>query len=270
MTKSGNMGLGIDFQPGFQDGLVNNRGSDVIHEIGVACPKCRTSDAAANLLGDGQAATRSPNCPNCVDGWLFRNPAKVRGLVTSIRQQKNILDVGIAQPGDMSFSPAPGTLTICGGGGRRIARGDKLTATWSQPLDDGQTVVRGAAHLGDNVRLANNVETGEDRLWYEPAESLWCEDENGIAYQAGTDFSFGPGRVIKWIGEQPAVGTKYVIKYTAYFEWLVFVPPQERVDRDNRDLGPLVLIRRRHIAFLKESPYINAADRVPMSTRVAC
>lgn len=270
MSKTLNVGLGIDWQPGFQDGLVQNRGSDMVHEIGVACPKCRTSDTAATMVDDGQFQTRSPNCPNCVDGWLFRDPVKVRGLVTSIREQKNVLDVGLAQPGDMQFSPAPGTLATCGASGRRIARGDKLTATWSQPLDDGQTIVRGAAQLGDNPRLANNVNPAEDRLWYEPAEVLWCEDENGIVYQGGTDFLVGPGRVLQWVGEQPSVRTKYVIKYTAYFEWLVFVPPQQRVDKDNRDLGALIFLRRRHVAFLKESPYVQDGDRVSLSSRVSC
>ena len=236
----------------------------MVHEYGLACPRCRTADVHANMLGDGESQTRSPNCPNCRgDGWIFRDGTVVRGLATSIRQQNKYLDVGMAQPGDMQFSLAPEL-------GRRVSQGDKFTATWTQPLNEGQTVVRGAATMGENLRLKNNVDTDEDRLWYEPGESVWCEDVHGTVYKADGDFQLGPGRIIKWVGARPAVGVKYVIKYTAYLEWLVFAPPQERVDRDNKDLGPLVFLRKRHVAFVNDSPFITAADRVPLRSRVAC
>lgn len=270
MARNLNVGLGIDFQPGAQTGLINNRGADMIHEIGVACPRCRASDVHANMLRDGQAQTRSPNCLNCGgDGWMFRNPSLVRGLASSIRQQRNVHDVGEAQPGDMQFSVGPGFFG-CGEEQRRVTRDDKFTATWDQPLDEGQTIIRGAASLSDNSRLINNVNPDEDRLWYEPARSLWCEDENGETYTQGGDFVLGPGKVIKWVGKQPDVGTKYSLKYTAYFEWIVWAPPQERVDRNNRDLGPLVFLRKRHVAFINDSPLITESDRVPISTRIAC
>jgi hypothetical protein len=195
----------------------------------------------------------------------------MRGLATSIRQQKNVHDVGLAQPGDMQFSVVPSELTTsCGTSARRIARGDKFTATWPQPLDDGQTIVRGAATMGENKRFANNVSDDEDRLWYEPASALWCEDEDGQSYNEDTDFILGPGRVIKWVGAKPDVGKKYTLKFTAYFEWLVFMPPQDRVDRDNRDLGPLIMLRRRHVAFINDNPFITDDDRVPLSKRVEC
>jgi hypothetical protein len=114
----------------------------------------------------------------------------------------------------MKFSIGPGFFG-CGIGDRRIALDDKFTATWDQPLNEGQTIIRGAATLNDNLRLANNVEPSEDRLWYEPAQSLWCEDENGVLYYQGTDFELGPGRIIRCTGRQPKVGRKYVIKNTA-------------------------------------------------------
>jgi hypothetical protein len=269
VARNLNSGLGIDFQAGFQDGLVSNRGADMIHEIGVACPKCRTSDTHANMLGDGELQTRSPHCKNCNgDGWLFRDPVIVRGLATSIRQQKNILDVGIAQPGDMQFSIGPGFLG-CGQESRRVGRNDKFTATWSQPLDDGQTIVRAAASMAENIGLDNNVEIDEDRLWYEPDASLWCEDENGVVYGDG-DFTLGPGRVIKWIGNAPRQGVKYSIKYTAYLEWLAWAPPMERVDRNNEDMGPLIFLRKRHTALINTSPFITSSDRIPLLSRVEC
>ena len=264
-------GLGVDFQPGLQDGFINNRGADMVHEVGVACPRCRTADVFANMLGDGQSQTRYPNCSHCGgDGWFFRDPKLVRGLATNIRQQKNIHDVGVAQPGDMQFSIGSSDSYSCDPGRRRVARGDKFTATWDQPLDDGQTIVRGAGTLGENVRITHRVSEDEDRLWYEPVQALWCEDEDGVQYTSGSDFELGPGRVIKWVGKSPAIGKRYVLKYTAYFEWLVWAPAMERVDRDNRDLGPLVFLRRRHIAFINESPYVMPDDRNSLLSRTAC
>ena len=268
MASNGNQGLGIDFQPGLQAGLVNNRGADMLHEIGIACSKCRTEDVYEGMSGDGKTR-RSPNCGACVDGWLFRSPLVVRGLASSVRQQKNILDAGLAQPGDMTFSIGP-DFSDCGAETRRVGRDDKFTATWSQPLNDGQTIVRGAATFHENFELATGISESEDRLWYEPESSIWCEDENGRVYVEGSDFLLGPGRVISWLADGPDVGTRYTIKYNAFFEWLCFQPPQERRDRDNRDLGPLIFLRRRHIAFINDNPVISPEDRVSITSRTSC
>lgn len=200
---------------------------------------------------------------------MYRNGVLTCGLATSIRQQRNVHDIGESQPGDMQFSLGPDFFE-CGGGGRRVGRDDKFIATWDQPLDEGQTIVRGAATMSDNLRLKYNVSEDEDRLWYEPATALWCEDENGITYTQNGDFILGPGKVIKWVGNQPEVGVKYAIKYTAFFEWIAWIPPLERRDKNNRDLGPLVFLRKRHIAHINDSPVITADDRVPLSTRIAC
>lgn len=265
-------GLGVEFQPGLQEGFVQERGSDMIHEIGIACPKCRTSDVSANMLRDGQAGTRLPNCRRCGgDGWLYRDAQIVRGLATAIRQQNNVIDAGVIQPGDMQFSIAPGFFGCNHNGApqRRVAEADKFTATWAQPLNEGQTIVRGAATMDENIRLDPAVSADEDRLWYEPAYSLWCEDEDGKQYFEKGDFTFGPGRVIHWIGNRPITGKKYVIKYTAFFEWIVWAPPQERVDRDNVDLGPLVFLRKRHISYVNDGLFITSADRIPLGKRLS-
>lgn len=188
------------------------------------------------------------------------------GLAVSIRQSTKLTDLGVIQPGDMQFSPGPSD--DCGA--RMFSKEDKFIATWPQALDEGQTVVRGAAHLSDNLRLAKNVAEDEDRLWYEPANSLWCEDENGTVYRAGGDFELGPGKVIRWVGNQPQIGTKYVIKYTAYFEWIAFIPPLDRFDVNNNSLGPLIFLRRKHAVFVNESPYVSDDDRVPLMARISC
>lgn len=245
----------------------------MVHEMALLCPKCRTSDPFATLVGDGKFQTRLPHCPRCGgDGWLFRDPVVVRGLATSIRQQKNPVDVGHAKPGDMQFSIDPGfggMDCVHGGIRRRVAESDKFTQTWSSPLDEGQGIVRGSATLGDNARLQTGMAVNEDRLWYQPHEALWCEDENGVVYKTG-DFELGPGKIIRWLGNAPLVGVKYAIKYTAYLEWLVWAPPNERVDRDNADLGPLVMIRKKHVENINSSPFATPDDRIPIQSRVAC
>lgn len=268
MARDLNIGLGIDFQPGLQSGLISSRGSDMLHEIGVACSKCRTEDTFEGMAGDGKRH-RSPDCDVCDDGWLFRLPLVVRGLATSIRQQKNIIDVGLTQSGDMLFSPEPSD-TECYQGSRRYSRDDKFTATWSQPLDDGQTIVRGAATMRGNQVLNTQVDLTEDRLWYEPESALWCEDENGITYQEGTDFVLGPGKIINWVATAPAMSVRYTLKYNAFFEWLCFSPPQERHDRNNRDIGALLFLRKRHIAFVNSSPIIRDTDRIDLQSRINC
>jgi len=249
VARNLNTGLGIQFQPGIQEGLVNNRGSDMVHEFGLACSKCRTSDVQANMVNDGKSQTRNPLCPICAGtGTIYRDPYIVRGLATSIRQERNILDAGEAQPGDMQFSITPDRLD-CADGPRRVSRDDRFTAMWSQPLDEGQTIVRAAATLEDNARFTNNVDLDADKLYYEPERALWCEDEDQVRYRESGDFSLGPGKQIRWVGNRPDPKKKYVLKYNAYFEWVSWKPPQERVDRDNRDLGPLIFLRRRHVAL---------------------
>lgn len=242
----------------------------MIHFIAIACPSCRTADPTANMANDGEYQMRSPNCKKCGgDGFLWRDPVKIRGLVTGVRQQRYVTEAGETQPGDMHFSPSP-KWADCLMGPRRIARDDKFVATWPQPLDDGQTIVRGAAQLDDNPRLQPTTADEEDRLWYEPKDALWCEDEHGTVYTQNSDFTLGPGALIKWVGTQPPVGTRYVLKYTAYLEWTAWTPPQERIDRNGEDIGPIVFLRARHIALINDSPHLGDEQRTSLLSRIEC
>lgn len=263
-----NLGL-ADFQPGLQENLIQNRGALMVHEIGISCT-CRVADTFAGIKGDGKERRREPFCPRCRgDGWLYRAPRVIKGITTSIRQQRNILDAGVAQPGDMIFSPSLESPD-CIQEHRRIGAYDRLTATWEQPLDDGHVLIRGAATSAENAGLITHLEKNEDRLWYEPKDAVWCEDEDGIQYFEGANFVLGPGKIIKWVGQSPSVGKRFTIKYNAFFEWIVFQPPQERRDRDNEDLGQLVFLRKRHIAFINDSPLAVPDDKVSLQTRMSC
>ena len=261
-------GLGIDFPTKLSAELIASRGSQMFHEIALSCPSCNTSDPHMALLKEGLQL--DPNCAKCGGaGELFRDPKVVLGLATSIKKTTQVSSDGWANPGDMTFSLGTEFLKL-NGGRRRVGRNDKFTALWAQVVDDGQTIVRGAATLGDNIRFSNNVQSLEDRLWYEPESSIWCEDENEVVYHQDSDFVLGPGRIIKWVGNTPAVRTKYVLKYSAYFEWIAWNPADDRVDRGNKHVGPLVHLRKKHVVNINESPVIEDADKLSVFSRVEC
>jgi hypothetical protein len=55
---------------------------------------------------------------------------------------------------------------------------------------------------------------------------------------------------VTWRKEQyskaPATGKRYAIKYKAYIEWIVFVPPMTRRSH-GRDMGNKVMLRKKHL-----------------------
>lgn len=261
--------LGVEFLPGLQDALISDRGSWVVHEVTIACT-CQVEDSYAGIKEDAKENRREPFCPRCGgDGWLSRKPKLIQGLVTGIRQQRNILDAGWAQPGDMVFSPHTPNVD-CEGISSKITTNDKITFTWEMPLDSGQVIVRGAATSGINLQLKTYLTDNQDRIWYEPFSSIWCEDDNGRVYHQDSDFKLGPGKVITWIGNQPLPRQRYTLKYNAFFEWIAFQPPTERRDVDNVDLGNLIYLRKRHIAFVNSSPFAAESDLASFKSRVNC
>jgi len=141
-----------------------------------------------------------------------------------------------------------------------------ITFTWSQPVPDGQVLVRGAASTSDNLERKTYLEDNEDRLWYYAADSIWCEDEDGNVYEPGA-FILDGSKIIKWVGNSPRKGKRYSIKYNAYLEWIVFQPPGMRRDR-NRDLGARVLLKKSHTILTAEDPRPRANDKVPFCARI--
>jgi hypothetical protein len=268
MGKGLNVGLGVDWQPGLQTGLINNRGTSMIHEIALSCV-CRVEDVFAGFSGDGSKRRTEPFCSRCRgDGWIYRSPILLQGTYTSAKFQSNILDVGVMHPGDATFSPQPAKGSSCDGSARVVGAFDKLTATWPQPLDDGHVLVRGAGYNIRSEGIQTFLEENEDRLWYEPATSIWCEDEDGVVYHENADFQLGPGRIIRWIGAAPLMGKRFTIKYNAYCEWIVFQPPTDRIDRGGTSLGELLRIRKKHVVHINPSPYAIAADKESLLNKI--
>lgn len=198
------------------DAFVTEEGEEVRHFIGMRC-FCHGADGQPN-----------PNCNEHENGgWIYNNEKTIVGLVTDITQRKELMETGAFMPGDAVFSP----LTT-----DTVSEGDKIIFTWALPYGQGDVITRRA--------------TDTDTLYYEAVKSIFCIDEDKIVYAQGNDFRFD-GKQIVWdwagkTGKKPLTGKRYTIKYTAFIEWIAFVPPVERITHGD-DLGSKVMLRKKHL-----------------------
>ena len=261
MGRGQDRGLGIDWAFLMMTGFIDNRGESMIHETGLRCP-CNNEDTYAGATEHGPHVPRKRRliqCPLCNgEGYLYRQPRNIIGIVTGIRETKTQNEGGWLLPGDAILSVKPDVL---------VAGGDRFTATWVQPIPDGQVIYRGAAHLNDNQTKKLNLEENEDRLWYNAASSIHCEDIDGNVYNSGADFTLDSSKIIKWHGNHPKKGKTYTLKYNAYLEWIAFIPPEIRVDR-GRDIGTRVGLRKKHVHNANANPGALATDRVLFCDRM--
>ncbi len=260
-SRGRNLGLGINFNKRSFDGQINNRGTDVIHEIGLRCT-CESGDSYGSYIEQTHAINRRSgfNCERCMgDKTIFRDPKKIIGMITSIKENKIIHEAGWLMPGDCIFSPKLNYI---------ISAGDLITFTHIHPIPDGQVITRGAANMEGNASLTTYLDDDEDRLEYHAHDGIWCEDEDGVTYQNNYDYLLDSSKIIKWIGASPAKGKVYTIKYRGYLEWVAFTPPSERVDRSD-DLGQKVFLRKRHIAILNNDPRPRVNERVLFCNKVS-
>lgn len=253
------MSILVDFLGGdlleLQRQLFEDRQDTVILEQGISCPTCRNHDPFASTIEiDGRPGQviRSLACQNCAgNGILYRNARVVAGLTTSIHNQSNkdITDLGYATPGDAVFSPNLDAGFV----------GEQDRITFTNPASvDSQLIVRGAATMQENQELTTDLLPNEDRLWYLPESTIWCEDENGVVYYQGSDFNFLNNKIV-WT-QGPENGTIYTIKYRNYPEWIVYAGIQERYDR-GRNLAQKVLLKKKHVHFQNGSQAATPAQR---------
>lgn len=242
------------------ESLIQHRGDNVIHETGISCT-CRKQDVyGSGIMIDNKPATqRRLYCEQCGgSGWFYRGAKVLKGLVTSVESGRNrqLLDSGYAVPGDAVFSPSL----------RAPALGDfdRITFCYPAPISDGQTILRNAANISDNAMLSLGLSTVEDRLWYNPACVIWCEDQDGIVYTEGVDFTLAEKK-ITWGSTRPADGKFYTLKYQAYLEWIVYATPMTRFDV-NRTLGQRVLLRKLHVAAQNDYEFDTVSKRNEQET----
>lgn len=199
------------------DTFVSEEGEEVRHLVGIRC-FCHGADGQPD-----------PNCTAHENGgWLYVDEKTITGLVTDITQRRELMETGVFQPGDCIFSPLSSDT---------ISEGDKIIFTWPLPYGQGDALVRGAG--------------ASDTLYYEGVSNIFCIDEDKVKYLEGTDFKLS-GKTIVWQwtgkvgGAKPAASKRYSIKYKAFIEWLVFVPPVERISH-GEDLGSKVMLRKKHL-----------------------
>lgn len=261
----------VGINPAFDAKFVNDHATDMVHELGVRCA-CARDDAIASAIPNRMDTTQRPFCPRCNGyGFLWRDPVVLPGLLSNAIVRAEPAMAGWLTPGDLQFSPAPIPENPVSTSRRPIGEMDKFTATWPTAMDGGgQVILRGAASLLPAPGAGFDIDPLADRLWYEPAEALWCEDEAGQLYTANADFDLGPGKQIRWRegGRAPAVETWYTLKYAGYAEWLAFMPPRER-RIGAADMGPLVYLRKRHAYLVQESPFIFPHERMAIAERVS-
>ncbi len=246
--------MNIDWDFNLLESLIQDRGDKVIHELAALCPACQADDPYASTvdLHGRPALIRTFYCPTCEgNGYIYRNPRQIIGLTTSINPGNvELTPDGIVSPGDAIFSPSlrAGEISIY----------DRITFCNASSADCSQIVMRGAATFADNKELKTNLEENEDRLNYIASCALWCEDQNGIIYQQGADYSFSGNRIV-WINS-PDVGTIYTIKYKAKIEWIAYSSSLDRFD-NGRSLAPKIVLKKKHVHLAQRSRTSTPQER---------
>lgn len=199
------------------DSFTEEEGEEVRHLIGMRC-FCHGADGQPD-----------PNCSEHENGgWLYVNEEIIVGLVTDISQRRELMETGVFMPGDAVFSPTSD---------KTVSEGDKIIFTWPLPFGQGDVLTRGGSN--------------SDHLYYEAVQSLYCIDEDKVRYAENVDFRL-TGKQIEWVwegkvgGKKPTTNTRYAIKYTAYIEWIAFVPPVTRISA-GVDMGSKVMLRKKHL-----------------------
>lgn len=249
--------MGIDWDFSLLQTIFDDRADQVVHEIALACSCSREDTYASQIEIDGRLArVRSMSCPNCQgDGFIYREPEAVKGLLTQIHPaNRELEEYGYNNAGDMTFSPDFHT--------RVISDFDRITLLSDSPINEGQVLIRGAATIGQNAMQKNtntDLLPNEDRLWYIATRAIWCEDINGVIYSQGSDYDFDGKRIV-WGATGPDVGTPYTLKYCAFLEYVAYRGPMQRYDRA-RSLLQKVYLKKKHITLFKDLDTDTPAKR---------
>ena len=173
-----------------------------------------------------------PGCEACGgSGTAYDAPEPMRGMLVDARSEKRLLDIGMLSPGDAIFSPSPFEV-------RSIGDRDLFRSTWAVDTPgEGEIVKRGE---GDT-----------DRLVFPPKKVIAClslgEGGERVDYVEGVDFVLEEAaKVVRWVGDGPATGVQYSIKYQHVWEWVAEVAPQPRMEAGAR-IGQWVWLRRRGV-----------------------
>lgn len=229
------------------DTQAKKRGEDVLFFQHRKCPCGATQVDIQEIRDKGKGSQDSLRanltCPLCRGyGYTWDEPIIIRSLINDVTtsNMKDLLSTGLAAPGDMTMNPAPLSMRNI-----TISDFDKVIFPHrgGQPYD-GDVVVRGQ-------RKNQNW----DLLSYRAAQVVgvaWLPDgaDALTICVEGTDYTWSRlSDKLTWIPggpNVPPVGTRVTVTYNCYYEWIVFVSPFVRVERNNR-LGPRVLLKKKHL-----------------------
>lgn len=221
-----------DFSLKQMQDLIRQKGEFVNYSTGHKCP-CSIAQTGTMLPDPNRA---NPSCQACNGlGWVWIPQSQVIGLVQGIQSQKDLLEAGIASPGDMMLSPQIGT---------QLSDYDKIQLTWPDGIPfEGEVLVRSTS---------GETDTSYYSIMSVPPDGCFSVNPDTGAlttYLAGTDFSYS-GTTITWglSANQPLPGSAYSFKYSAQMDWICLVPPQSRRERGT-NLGQRVILRKKHVVF---------------------
>lgn len=204
--------------------FVRNHSETVEHTRRRKCP--------CGSLPDGSRS--NINCLACRGRGLVEDaPVTFEAIVTGIRTQKTLLEIGVASLGDLVLSVPPFL-------GIRVHEMDKIRIVgWSDgELYEGETVRR---DVGDTDQLRYAPVVVEKVFQVDPATGTVT------TYTQGTHFSMS-GKALTWLTPtRPAPGSAYTADYSPRWEWVAFTPTVHRIEQGD-NLGQLVLLKKLHHA----------------------
>ena len=202
---------------------------DFVQRHGESVRWYRGSQCPCGSLGDANRSRTT--CIHCVGtGTRYEAPKTLTAIVTGVTRDKNLLDAGVADPGDCLMGLSPRETEM-------LSDWDMIELQWEQGQPfEGDVLIRGSG--------------ATDVLSYPPKKIFSCVQIDATtqvltSYVEGVNFTVA-GRVLTWTvaQPQPAVGQAFSIKYSAVFQWIVFRSPFDRREQDV-NLGQRVLLKKR-------------------------
>jgi hypothetical protein len=213
-----------------QSEFIRQHGENLRYFLAVKC-SCTMMQYGSNLPDANRA---NPNCKACHGiGWIWQDKGFITGLITNVSQNKDLLQSGVAAPGDLVLSPDPRYT---------ISDFDKIQMQWADGIPyEGQLVTRST---GSTDTLNYAILDVISCIQTDPVTGNVTEFKKDIDFTINTT---NPSNTITWItGRGPVSGTVYSIKYKALVDWICFAPPQPRRERGT-NLGQRVIMRKKHL-----------------------
>ena len=200
---------------------------------GMWCSCTSQVDSLGNPNPIPDPSQADPTCQVCGGlGWFVMSPPQtIHGVISKYVQDKDMESPGFIDDGTLVFSQPPGV-------GTRLSDLDLIIPQWPD----------GVTYMGQDVARGAGV---SDDLQYQVAKVISVTQSDpstgAVTTYDPSDYTTS-GRQITWIGASPALGTVYSIKYTTFYEYVCYIPPQERFERAT-DLGQRVILWKRHIKY---------------------